>query len=94
MKPWMTSRDVAAALQLRDLRTARSLMRDLGAVRIGGQLRLPPHALQSLADLQRINSRPEKDHGAREPFPQASRSTRDPSRHVPATLERGWLDSE
>lgn len=94
MKPWLTSRDVAAILQLRDPRTARTVMRDLGAVRIGGQLRLPPHALQSLADLERIKSRPEKDQGAREPFPLTHRLTRDPSHHVPAVLERGWLDSE
>jgi len=48
LAPWLTTADVQRILQLGDPRSARSVMRDLGAVRIGGQYRLPPDLLDSL----------------------------------------------
>lgn len=91
---WLTARDVADTLQLRDLRSARVVMLELGAARIGGRLRLPPGALDDLVGRERIQTGAAKDHRPHEPFTRTHRPTRDPSCQVPAALAPGWLDSE
>lgn len=91
---WLTPHDVAALLQIGDLRTARRVMHELGAARVGRQLRLPATALDRLSDPDRIRSRPQPDHSSPTPLRPARRSDRDQVRPVLAPLTRDWLNGE
>lgn len=91
MSRMMTSADVAAELQYADRRAARRVMRELRAVLVGRQYRLPRETFEEwLCDPSRITGRPDAVPAAATALPTDRRQVRDPYEPSPA----GWWREE
>jgi len=85
---WLSTADLARTFSIRDRRSAATLARRLGGVKIGGSWRVPPDAVDRL----RINARANADHVERDLLRSAVEITRDPSTTVPTVLPQGWAE--
>lgn len=88
-EPWLTTGDLALVFGFTDRRAASALARQLGGVKLRGQWRVPPDAIDRL----RINAGARPDHSPRYGLPVPVRRVADPST-VPQSLGADWWNED